>query len=150
VDAESSVMSALHPKQTFSATAVAAPQLLNVSYDPTRELYRDINSAFARSIKQPIQIRQSHGGSGKQALSVIDGLPAGVATLAVAQDIDEMAKRGLINSDWQKRGWLRASSTTWRAGRALRGLGDGRRGRGRQRRRAAQMTSLERLWFSRL
>lgn len=81
----------------------AAPQLLNVSYDPTRELYRDLNSAFARSIKQPIQIRQSHGGSGKQARSVIDGLPADVVTLAVAQDIDEIAKRGLINSGWQKR-----------------------------------------------
>jgi sulfate/thiosulfate-binding protein len=85
------------------APVKAAPQLLNVSYDPTRELYRDINTAFARSIKQPVQIRQSHGGSGKQARSVIDGLPADVVTLALAQDIDEIAKRGLIPAGWQKR-----------------------------------------------
>ena len=88
--------------------AVAAPvQLLNVSYDPTRELYKDINAAFAQrwaaQTKQQVQIRQSHGGSGKQARSVIDGLQADVVTLALAYDIDEIAQRGLIASNWQKR-----------------------------------------------
>src|SRR3954453_3953648 len=88
--------------------AAADPtELLNVSYDPTRELYQDINGAFARqwqaSSKQPITIKQSHGGSGKQARAVIDGLPADVVTLALAYDIDEIAKRGLISSGWQAR-----------------------------------------------
>jgi sulfate transport system substrate-binding protein len=90
------------------AAAPAAPtELLNVSYDPTRELYEQINAAFGRrwqaSTKQPITIKQSHGGSGKQARAVIDGLPADVVTLALAYDIDEIAKRGLIASNWQKR-----------------------------------------------
>lgn len=90
------------------AAAAAAPtQLLNVSYDPTRELYQQINAAFAHrwqsSTKQPITIRQSHGGSGKQARAVIDGLPADVVTLALAYDIDEIAKRGLTASNWQQR-----------------------------------------------
>ncbi len=70
-------------------------QLLNVSYDPTRELYKDINARFAQrwqaQTKQQVEIRQSHGGSGKQARSVIDGLPADVVTLALAYDIDEIA-----------------------------------------------------------
>ena len=86
--------------------AVAAPaQLLNVSYDPTRELYTAINAAFARQYKvqsgQDVTIRQSHGGSGKQARSVIDGLQADVVTLALAYDIDAIAKRGLIKPGWQ-------------------------------------------------
>jgi sulfate/thiosulfate transport system substrate-binding protein len=85
----------------------AAKELLNVSYDPTRELYQEINSAFAKNwagqTKQSVQIRQSHGGSGKQARSVIDGLPADVVTLALAHDIDEIAQRGLIDKNWQKR-----------------------------------------------
>jgi sulfate transport system substrate-binding protein len=93
------------------AVPVAAPaaptQLLNVSYDPTRELYQQINAAFAQrwqaSTKQPIAIKQSHGGSGKQARAVIDGLPADVVTLALAYDVDEIAKRGLIASNWQSR-----------------------------------------------
>lgn len=89
-------------------TAAAPTQLLNVSYDPTRELYRQINAEFAErwkaASKQPIEIKQSHGGSGKQARSVIDGLQADVVTLALAYDIDEIAKHGLINSaTWQKR-----------------------------------------------
>jgi sulfate transport system substrate-binding protein len=91
---------------SFTATsAVAAPtQLLNVSYDPTRELYQQINSAFARQWKQPITIKQSHGGSGKQARAVIDGLPADVVTLALGYDVDAIAKRGLISSsNWQSR-----------------------------------------------
>src|SRR5205085_5428874 len=86
----------------------AAPtELLNVSYDPTRELYEDINGAFAKSwaasAKQQVSIKQSHGGSGKQARAVIDGLPADVVTLGLAYDIDEIAQRGLIARDWQKR-----------------------------------------------
>ena len=87
--------------------AAAGTQLLNVSYDPTRELYQDINAAFARqwraSAGEQIAIRQSHGGSGKQARSVTDGLPADVVTLAVASDINEIAKRKLIAPGWQKR-----------------------------------------------
>jgi sulfate/thiosulfate-binding protein len=89
-------------------SALAAPtQLLNVSYDPTRELYEQVNAAFAKrwqaATKQPIVIRQSHGGSGKQARAVIDGLPADVVTLALGYDVDAIAQRGLIASDWQKR-----------------------------------------------
>ncbi|MEO7138491.1 MAG: sulfate ABC transporter substrate-binding protein [Gemmatimonadales bacterium] len=82
--------------------------LLNVSYDPTRELYEDYNRWFATYWKaktgQDVTIRQSHGGSGKQARSVIDGLEADVVTLALAWDIDQIAERsGLIPADWQKR-----------------------------------------------
>ena len=93
---------------TLQAAAAATPaQLLNVSYDPTRELYQQINGAFSQrwqaATKQPIDIRQSHGGSGKQARSVIDGLPADVVTLALAYDIDEIAKHGLLASNWQHR-----------------------------------------------
>jgi len=83
-------------------------QLLNVSYDPTRELYQGINSAFAKYWQEKtgdtVTIRQSHDGSAKQARSVIDGLEADVVTLALAYDIDAIAARGnLINKDWQKR-----------------------------------------------
>ncbi len=82
--------------------------LLNVSYDPTRELYEDFNKEFAAYWKnktgQDVTIRQSHGGSGKQARSVIDGLEADVVTLALAYDIDQIAdKAGTISGDWQKR-----------------------------------------------
>jgi sulfate/thiosulfate-binding protein len=86
------------------STASAAPAtLLNVSYDPTRELYQDINGAFAKTWKDQVTIKQSHGGSGKQARAVIDGLPADVVTLALAYDVDEIAQRGLIAKDWQSR-----------------------------------------------
>jgi sulfate/thiosulfate transport system substrate-binding protein len=83
-------------------------ELLNVSYDPTRELYRDVNESFARKWKaetgQDLEIRQSHGGSGKQARSVIDGLAADVVTLALAYDIDEIAQRaGSLPANWQTR-----------------------------------------------
>ncbi len=83
-------------------------KLLNVSYDPTRELYADFNSAFARHWKaktgDTLTIQQSHGGSGKQARSVIDGLEADVVTLALAYDIDMIAEKGkLLPADWQKR-----------------------------------------------
>jgi sulfate/thiosulfate transport system substrate-binding protein len=81
--------------------------LLNVSYDPTRELYADINKAFSQKWKaekgQTVRIRASHGGSGKQARSVIDGLEADVVTLALAYDIDAIAEKGLLITDWQKR-----------------------------------------------
>jgi sulfate/thiosulfate-binding protein len=82
--------------------------LLNVSYDPTRELYQDFNKAFAAHWKAKtgdnVTVKQSHGGSGKQARSVIDGIDADVTTLALAYDIDEIAQRGkLIAPDWQKR-----------------------------------------------
>jgi sulfate transport system substrate-binding protein len=88
--------------------AHAAPtQLLNVSYDPTRELYQQIDAAFGKkwlaATKQRITIKQSHGGSGKQARAVIDGLPADVVTLALGYDIDAIARRGLITSNWQTR-----------------------------------------------
>lgn len=83
-------------------------QLLNVSYDPTRELYKDVNESFAADWKaktgDAVTIQQSHGGSGKQARAVIDGLSADVVTLALAADIDAIAdKAKLIPSDWQKR-----------------------------------------------
>jgi sulfate transport system substrate-binding protein len=89
-------------------TAHAGRELLNVSYDPTRELYRDVNAAFARQWKartgETITIRQSHGGSGKQARSVIDGLEADVVTLALAHDIDAIAQHGkLLPPQWQAR-----------------------------------------------
>jgi sulfate/thiosulfate-binding protein len=82
--------------------------LLNVSYDPTRELYQDFNAAFAKYWKGKtgveVSIKQSHGGSGKQARAVIDGLQADVVTLALAYDVDALNKNGgLIPADWQKR-----------------------------------------------
>jgi len=102
----------------FAAPALIAGQaqaqgikpltLLNVSYDPTRELYKDINAAYARywkdKVGQTLNINQSHGGSGKQARSVIDGLQADVVTLALAYDIDEIAARAkLLPANWQSR-----------------------------------------------
>src|SRR5579884_2185790 len=90
-----------------SAAPAAPTQILNVSYDPTRELYQQIDAAFAKRwqdvTKQPVTIRQSHGGSGKQARAVIDGLQADLVTLALGYDIDEIASHGLIAKDWQKR-----------------------------------------------
>lgn len=87
--------------------AHAETTLLNVSYDPTRELYQDFNTAFVRYWKahtgEAVTIKQSHGGSGKQARAVIDGLDADVVTLALAYDIDAIAERGLIDRAWQKR-----------------------------------------------
>ncbi len=82
-------------------------ELLNVSYDPTRELYAEYNALFARHWKattgQDVQVRQSHGGSGKQARSLIDGLAGDVATLALAGDVDALAQHGLLGADWQQR-----------------------------------------------
>jgi sulfate/thiosulfate-binding protein len=81
--------------------------LLNVSYDPTRELYQEYNKAFATyweaKEKQKVTIKQSHGGSGRQARAVIDGLEADVVTIALAGDIDEIASKGLLATDWQKK-----------------------------------------------
>ena len=90
------------------AVPAATVKLLNVSYDPTREFYEEYNQAFAAYWKtksgDTVIINQSHGGSGKQARSVIDGLEADVVTLALAYDIDALAKQGgLIPPDWQKR-----------------------------------------------
>jgi len=91
-----------------SAGARADATLLNVSYDPTRELYADYNNLFAKHWQEThgeaVTINQSHGGSGKQARAVIDGLEADVVTLALAYDIDEIAAKGqLLPADWQKR-----------------------------------------------
>jgi sulfate transport system substrate-binding protein len=88
--------------------ALAETTLLNVSYDPTRELYQEFNAAFAKHWKEKtgedVTIKQSHGGSGKQARAAIDGLEADVVTLALAGDVDQLAKKGgLIPEDWQKR-----------------------------------------------
>jgi sulfate transport system substrate-binding protein len=91
-----------------SGAIAADVELLNVSYDPTRELYQEFNAAFAKQwltkTGDKVTIKQSHGGSGKQARTVIDGLDADVVTLALAYDIDEIAARGkLLPRDWQKR-----------------------------------------------
>jgi sulfate/thiosulfate-binding protein len=91
-----------------AALAHAEVTLLNVSYDPTRELYREYNAAFERywqaTHHEKVAIRQSHGGSGKQARSVIDGLQADVVTLALAYDIDAIAAKGtLLPANWQMR-----------------------------------------------
>ena len=99
----------------LAATAAVAPvpahavdvTLLNVSYDPTRELYQEFNKAFSAAWKaktgDTVTVKQSHGGSGKQARSVIDGIDADVVTLALAYDIDQIASRQLIAADWAKR-----------------------------------------------
>src|SRR6185369_137867 len=89
-------------------SASAETTLLNVSYDPTRELYKAYNAAFAAHWKketgEDVKIEASHGGSGKQARSVIDGLEADVVTLALAYDIDAIAEKGkLLNPNWQAR-----------------------------------------------
>jgi sulfate transport system substrate-binding protein len=105
----------------LSAASVAVPALaaditlLNVSYDPTRELYQDVDKAFAAKWKaetgDTLNIKQSHGGSGKQARTVIDGLDADVVTLGLAYDIDEIAQHGLLAPTWQKR--LPSNSTPY-------------------------------------
>jgi len=92
----------------LSAAAHADSTLLNVSYDPTRELYQEIDAAFARqwlaNTGEKVTIQQSHGGSGKQARAVIDGLEADVVTLALAYDVDALHDRaGLLPEDWQSR-----------------------------------------------
>jgi sulfate/thiosulfate-binding protein len=101
----------------WAGSAFAADvTLLNVSYDPTRELYVDFNKAFAAAYQKEtgksVEIKQSHGGSGSQARAVIDGLQADIVTLALAYDIDAIAAKGLIPADWQKRLPLNASPYT--------------------------------------
>ena len=103
-------LSLIAPLAVAGLTALAQPTvtLLNVSYDPTRELYSEYNAAFARHWKaktgQDVIVKQSHAGSGKQARSVIDGLEADVVTLALANDIDAIHKNGgWVAADWQKR-----------------------------------------------
>ena len=89
------------------AAAVASIELLNVSYDPTRELYSEFDQAFARHWRekagQTVTVKQSHGGSGAQARAVIDGLQADVATLALAYDIEAIQQSGLVAAGWQQR-----------------------------------------------
>src|SRR5258706_15676778 len=92
----------------WASSALAADvSLLNVSYDPTRELYVEFNKAFAAAYQKDsgksIEIKQSHNGSGASARSVIDGLQADVVTLALAYDIDAIASKGLLAKDWQGR-----------------------------------------------
>ncbi len=110
-------MSLLARRLVLAATAIVAlsgpamakdVSILNVSYDPTRELYQEYNAAFAKYWKaktgDTLSVKSSHGGSGKQARSVIDGLEADVVTLALAYDIDEIAEKAkLLPADWQKR-----------------------------------------------
>ncbi len=91
-----------------SVAQAAEVRLLNLSYDPTRELYQEVNTAFAKQWLQrtgdTLKVQQSHGGSGKQARAVIDGLPADVVTLALAHDIDAIAEKGKqISANWQAR-----------------------------------------------
>ena len=90
-----------------TASARADTSLLNVSYDPTREFYQEYNAAFAKywqgKASEKVTINQSHGGSGKQARSVIDGLDADVVTLALAYDVGALATKKLIPENWQKR-----------------------------------------------
>jgi sulfate transport system substrate-binding protein len=90
-----------------TVAASGAQELLNVSYDPTRELYADVNAAFAKAWQaksgRTVRVQQSHGGSSKQARAVIDGLDADVLTLALAYDIDAVAETGLLPRDWQRR-----------------------------------------------
>ncbi len=103
------LLSTLLAALAFTLPASAADiSLLNVSYDPTRELYQDYNIAFAKYWKAKtgdnVSIKASHGGSGKQARAIIDGLDADVATLALAYDVDQLYEKGkLIPKDWQKR-----------------------------------------------
>jgi sulfate/thiosulfate transport system substrate-binding protein len=101
----------------WAGSAFAADvTLLNVSYDPTRELYVDFNKAFTaaylKETGKTVEIKQSHGGSGSQARAVIDGLQADVVTLALAYDIDAIAAKGLVAADWQQRLPLNAAPYT--------------------------------------
>jgi sulfate/thiosulfate transport system substrate-binding protein len=95
------------PAMAVEAKPASSVEILNVSYDPTRELYDRINGAFAKRWKdktgQTVTVKQSHGGSGKQARAVLDGLEADVVTLALAYDVDAVAKAGLLATEWQKK-----------------------------------------------
>src|SRR6185503_17883125 len=102
------ILALAHPSGGSSTSTTEPVTLLNVSYDPTRELYKQFNAAFAKHWKeetgQEVEINQSHGGSGAQARAVIDGLEADVVTLALAYDVDALHDKGqLIPADWQTR-----------------------------------------------
>ncbi|SMC55705.1 sulfate transport system substrate-binding protein [Polynucleobacter kasalickyi] len=103
----SKIFSALLLGAGIINSAIAQQSILNVSYDPTRELYQSYDKFFLNDWKkntgQVISIKQSHGGSGKQARAVLDGLDADVVTLALAYDIDILAEKGLVAKDWQKK-----------------------------------------------
>ncbi|HYD45601.1 MAG TPA: sulfate ABC transporter substrate-binding protein [Phenylobacterium sp.] len=103
--AGASALVACSPGGAEKKGGASARTLLNVSYDPTRELYRDYNAVFAgkQAVGGAVTVDQSHGGSGKQARSVIDGLAADVVTLALAADIDAIAEKKLLAADWQAR-----------------------------------------------
>jgi sulfate transport system substrate-binding protein len=105
--AAAAVLLAAHAAAGRAAAPPVAVEILNVSYDPTRELYRDVNAAFATEYRErtgtAVTVRMSHGGSGKQARAVIDGLKADVVTLALAYDVDVLADRGLVSPGWQAR-----------------------------------------------
>src|SRR2546429_9588776 len=101
----------------WAGSAFAADfSLLNVSYDPTRELYADFNKTFASAYQKEtgksVEIKQSHGGSGSQARAVIDGLQADVVTLALAYDVDAVAAKGLLPPGWPKGRPPKASPST--------------------------------------
>jgi len=101
------IAAAIFAATAASSVIAAEITLLNVSYDPTRELYQDVNAAFAKEWKaktgDTVKIKQSHGGSGKQGRAVIDGLEADVVSLALAYDIDAIAERKILAPDWQKK-----------------------------------------------
>ena len=101
------IAAAIFAATAASSVIAAEITLLNVSYDPTRELYQDVNAAFAKDWKaktgDTVKIKQSHGGSGKQGRAVIDGLEADVVSLALAYDIDAIAERKILAPDWQKK-----------------------------------------------
>jgi sulfate transport system substrate-binding protein len=93
------------PAPAAASKDAKSVELLNVSYDPTRELWKDVNAAFAESYKKDkgvdVTIKQSHGGSGPQARAVVDGLEADVVTLAIWSDVDAVRKAGLIDENWE-------------------------------------------------
>src|SRR5215204_144475 len=95
------------PADRGAKSPMAPVELLNVSYDPTRELYQDFDTAFAKYWRektgQTVAVKQAHGGSGSQARAVIDGLEADVATLGLAYDVDAIQQGGLVNAGWQQR-----------------------------------------------
>lgn len=101
------LLALLHPASGRAAGVPSPVEILNASYDPTRELYKDVNAAFAKQYRErtgtSVTVRMSHGGSGKQARAVLDGLQADVVTLALAYDVDVLADRGLVKPGWQAR-----------------------------------------------
>lgn len=97
----------MRPKEEAKTISREPIELLNVSYDPTRELYQEVSEKFARAYEaqtgRPVEVKTSHGGSGAQARAVLGGLKADIVTLALAYDIDALAERGLVAANWQSR-----------------------------------------------